>query len=38
MKLAYFIILLVVLILNACTKIRDSAGVTRKSIDEFSSS
>ena len=35
MKLAYFIILLAVLVLNACTKIRDSAGVTRKSIDEF---
>ena len=35
MKLIYFIILLVVLTLNACTIVRDSAGVTRKSIDEF---
>jgi len=36
MKLIYIILLLlVVLTLNACTKVRDSAGVTRKSIDEF---
>ena len=35
MKLIYFIIFIVVLILNACSQVRDSAGVTRKSIDEF---
>ena len=35
MKIKYFIILSVVLILNACSNVRDSAGVTRKSIDEF---
>ena len=35
MRLTYFIILLVAIILNSCSKVRDSAGVTRKSIDEF---
>ena len=35
MKIKYFIILSVVLTLNACSNVRDSAGVTRKSIDEF---
>ena len=35
MKIKYFIVLSVVLTLNACSKVRDSAGVTRKSIDEF---
>ncbi|MDC0057228.1 DUF3035 domain-containing protein [Alphaproteobacteria bacterium] len=35
MKLTYFIIVLVVMMLNSCSKVRDSAGVTRKSIDEF---
>tara|TARA_Y100001970_G_scaffold292839_1_gene436089 strand:- start:487 stop:1017 length:531 start_codon:yes stop_codon:yes gene_type:complete len=33
MKFVY--LLLIFLTLNACSKIRDSAGVTRKSIDEF---
>ena len=35
MKLTYFIILSVILTLNACSTVRKSAGVTRKSIDEF---
>ena len=35
MKIKYFIILSVVLTLNACSNVRDSAGVTRKSIDEI---
>ena len=35
MKIKYFIVLSVVLTLNACSNVRDSAGVTRKSIDEF---
>jgi len=35
MKLIHFIILLIVLTLNACSQVRDSAGVTRKSVDEF---
>ena len=35
MKIKYFIVLSVVLTLNACSEVRDSAGVTRKSIDEF---
>ena len=35
MKIKYFIVLSVVLTLHACSKVRDSAGVTRKSIDEF---
>ena len=35
MKLTYFIIVLVVMMLNSCSKVRDSAGVTRKSMDEF---
>ena len=35
MKLTYFIILSVILTLNACSTMRKSAGVTRKSIDEF---
>jgi hypothetical protein len=35
MKLMYLIVLSIVLTLNACSKVRDSAGVTRKSIDEF---
>ena len=35
MKLMYFIILSVILTLNACSTMRKSAGVTRKSIDEF---
>ena len=35
MKLTYLIILSVILTLNACSTVRKSAGVTRKSIDEF---
>ena len=35
MKLLYFFILIIFLSLNACSSLRDSAGVTRKSIDEF---
>ena len=35
MKIKYFIVLSVVLTLHACSNVRDSAGVTRKSIDEF---
>jgi len=35
MKLTYLIVLSISLTLNACSKVRDSAGVTRKSIDEF---
>ena len=35
MKLMYFVILSVILTLNACSTMRKSAGVTRKSIDEF---
>jgi len=35
MKLIYLFLLLSALILNGCSKIRDSAGVNRKSIDEF---
>ena len=35
MKLTYLIILLAVLSLNACSTVRQSAGVTRKSMDEF---
>jgi hypothetical protein len=35
MKLIYLFILLSVLILNSCSKVRESAGVTRKSVDEF---
>ena len=35
MKLTYFIILSVILTLNACSTMRKSAGVTRKSVDEF---
>jgi len=35
MKLMYFIVVSIALTLNACSKVRDSAGVTRKSIDEF---
>ena len=35
MKLTYFIILSVILTLNACSTMRKSAGVTRKSMDEF---
>ena len=35
MKLTYFIVLSIFLTLNACSTMRDSAGVTRKSIDEF---
>ena len=35
MKLTYFIVLSVFLTLNACSKVRNSAGVTRQSIDEF---
>jgi hypothetical protein len=31
----YFIVLSIVLTFTACSKVRDSAGVTRKSIDEF---
>ena len=34
MKLKFFLIV-VVLLLNNCSKVRESAGVTRKSIDEF---
>ena len=35
MKLAYFFIFILILTINSCSKIRESAGVTRKSIDEF---
>ena len=35
MKLLYFFALIISLTLNACSSLRDSAGVTRKSIDEF---
>ena len=35
MKLLYFLFLILILNLNACSKVRESAGVTRKSIDEF---
>ena len=35
MKLLYFFILIIFLSLNACSSVRESAGVTRKSIDEF---
>ena len=35
MKIIFPILLSFLLILSACSKIRDSAGVTRKSIDEF---
>ena len=35
MKIIFLLSLIFLLLLGACTKIRDSAGVTRKSIDEF---
>ena len=35
MKLTSFIVLSIFLTLNACSKVRNSAGVTRQSIDEF---
>ena len=35
MKLLYFFILIILLSLNACSSVRESAGVTRKSIDAF---
>ena len=35
MKITFLLSLFFLLLLSACTKIRDSAGVTRKSIDEF---
>ena len=35
MKLAYFFIFILILTINSCSKLRESAGVTRKSIDEF---
>lgn len=35
MKIFYFCIILIALSLSSCSKVRDSAGVTRKSIDEF---
>ena len=35
MKLLYFFALIIFLTLNACSSVRESAGVTRKSIDEF---
>ena len=35
MKIIFLLSLFFILSLGACTKIRDSAGVTRKSIDEF---
>ena len=35
MKLTYFFIFILILTINSCSKIRESAGVTRKSIDEF---
>ena len=35
MKVLYFLYLILILNLNACSKVRESAGVTRKSIDEF---
>jgi len=35
MKLNYFIIFTILLMLTACEKVRKSAGVTRKTIDEF---
>ena len=35
MKLTYLIVFLAIFILNACSKVRESAGVSRKSIDEF---
>ena len=35
MKLLHFFILLIFVSLNACSSLRESAGVTRKSIDEF---
>ena len=35
MKLTYYLLIIFVLTLTSCSKMRDSAGVTRKSIDEF---
>ena len=35
MKLLYFFILILILTINACSSVRESAGVTRRSIDEF---
>ena len=35
MKLIYFFLIFFILSLTSCSKMRDSAGVTRKSIDEF---
>ncbi|SVE53631.1 uncharacterized protein METZ01_LOCUS506485, partial [marine metagenome] len=35
MKLLYFFILMLILVLNACSSVRESAGVSRKTIDEL---
>ena len=35
MKILYFTLIIATLLLNACSSVRDSAGVSRKSIDEF---
>ena len=35
MKILYFTLIIVTFLLNACSSVRDSAGVSRKSIDEF---
>ena len=35
-KLFNLIVLIIVILLNSCSKVRESAGVTRKSIDEYS--
>ena len=35
MKNLYIIIISLTFLLNACSSVRDSAGVSRKSIDEF---
>ena len=34
-KSFYFLILVIIIFLTSCSKIRESAGVNRKSIDEF---
>ena len=34
-KLFYFILIIYAILLSSCSNIRESAGVTRKSIDEF---
>ena len=35
MKIIYFFIIFIIFFISSCSKIRDSAGVNRKSIDEF---